>query len=78
MVGSVGFVTKQDASGLIDRMGKDHGADKCAVFMPTTPNPTSGYFVYVAQSEIVELSMSVEDSIKVLMSAGVVSPGTKG
>jgi uncharacterized membrane protein len=41
----------------------------CAVFVPTTPNPTSGYLIYVNRKEIRELDISVDDSIKVLMSA---------
>ena len=71
---ALAFVTKKDAAGLKNAKGVDIGAGKSAVFIPTTPNPTSGYFVYLDKKEVIELSMSVEDSIKVLMSAGVVSP----
>jgi uncharacterized membrane protein len=45
-----------------------------AVFMPCTPNPTTGYLVYVPRSEIIPLSMSVEDAAKLVISAGMVAP----
>lgn len=71
---ALGFMTKEDASGLYDEDGNDVGEGKSTIFLPTTPNPTSGYYVYVDTKDIIKLSMSVENSIKVLMSAGVVSP----
>jgi len=45
-----------------------------AVFMPTTPNPTTGFLMYVRKSEVIELSMSIEDGAKLLISAGLISP----
>lgn len=45
-----------------------------AVFMPCTPNPTTGYLVYVPKSEIIPLSMSVEEAAKLVISAGLVAP----
>jgi uncharacterized membrane protein len=44
-------------------------------FVPTTPNPTSGFFLLVPESEIHEVDLSVEDAFKLIMSAGLVSPG---
>ncbi|OOG25605.1 hypothetical protein B1C78_06475 [Thioalkalivibrio denitrificans] len=44
------------------------------VFVPTTPNPTSGFVIMVPRDEVVELDMSVEDGLKFVMSLGVVSP----
>jgi len=44
------------------------------VFVPTTPNPTSGLIVFVDRAEIIELSMSVEDALKMIISLGVVVP----
>jgi len=44
------------------------------VFVPTTPNPTSGVFVVVPESELIDLQMSVEDGMKLIVSGGVVSP----
>ncbi|CAG0968923.1 hypothetical protein MYXO_01184 [Myxococcaceae bacterium] len=44
------------------------------VFVPTTPNPTSGYYVLAPESELIPLSMSVEDAFKLVMSGGIVTP----
>jgi uncharacterized membrane protein len=43
-------------------------------FLPTTPNPTSGFYLLVPEDEIVEANMSVEDAFKLVMSAGLVAP----
>lgn len=76
---AIGFVTLDNVKGLFTKEGEDIGQGKIAVFLPTTPNPTSGYFLYVNKDEVIEVDLSVEESIKVLMSAGVVSPdGLKG
>lgn len=45
-----------------------------SVFLPTTPNPTSGFLLYVPRSELVILDMSVEDAAKLIISAGLVYP----
>lgn len=74
---AIGFITRESDIHLFDREGKDHGEGMCSIFVPTTPNPTSGYFIYVKQTDIIRLAMSVEESIKVLMSAGVVSSRKK-
>jgi len=44
------------------------------VFIPTTPNPTSGFFIMVPTSEVVELDMSVDEGLKMIISGGVVVP----
>ena len=44
------------------------------VFIPTTPNPTSGFLIFVPRSEVIELNMSVEDAIKFIISGGIVNP----
>ncbi|MFQ5455739.1 MAG: DUF502 domain-containing protein [Nitrospirota bacterium] len=44
------------------------------VYVPTTPNPTSGYFLLVPESEIIPLSMSVEDGMKMIISGGMFTP----
>lgn len=43
-------------------------------FLPTTPNPTSGFYLLVPDDEIIEVSLSVEEAFKLIMSAGLVSP----
>jgi uncharacterized membrane protein len=48
-----------------------------AVFMPCTPNPTTGFLMYVPKSEIVMLDMTIEDGAKLIVSAGLVTPETK-
>ncbi|MBU1173978.1 MAG: DUF502 domain-containing protein [Alphaproteobacteria bacterium] len=53
---------------------KVDGEQIMSVFLPTTPNPTSGFLLYVPRSEIVILDMSIEDAAKLIVSAGLVSP----
>ena len=50
-------------------------ADCLSIYVPTTPNPTGGYFVIVRRSDVVELDMSVDEALKYIISMGVVSPG---
>ena len=47
------------------------------VFVPTTPNPTSGFYVLVPEDEIITLDMSVEDAFKLIMSGGILSPSER-
>jgi uncharacterized membrane protein len=44
------------------------------VFLPCTPNPTTGFFFYLPRREVIELTMSVDDAAKLVMSAGVIQP----
>ena len=46
-----------------------------SIFIPTTPNPATGWYAIVNEDEVVELPMSVEDAFKVIISGGIVSPG---
>lgn len=48
-----------------------------SVFLPTTPNPTSGFLLFVPKSEVIMLDMSVEDAAKLVISAGLVYPSDK-
>lgn len=50
------------------------GHDFIGVFVPTTPNPTSGFLMYVDSSEVVRLNMTVEEGAKMILSAGLVVP----
>ena len=45
-----------------------------SVFLPCTPNPTTGFFFYLRRSEVIEIGVSVEDAAKLLMSAGMIQP----
>jgi uncharacterized membrane protein len=49
--------------------------DRISVFVPTTPNPTSGYFLIVTRSDVIELDMNVDEALKYVISMGVASPG---
>lgn len=57
---------------VVDRMQRDEMILSC--FLPTTPNPTSGYLLFVPRSEVIILDMSTEDAAKMIISAGLVSP----
>jgi len=50
------------------------GAEVTAVFVPTTPNPTSGFILLVAKEDVVELEMTVDEALKMIISLGVVVP----
>ena len=50
------------------------GKDVINLFVPTTPNPTSGFFVMIPKKDAFELQMSVEEAFKLVISAGVVTP----
>lgn len=67
---ALGFLTA-DASGEIERAMSE---DAVAVFLPTTPNPTSGYLMFFPRSQVTLLSMSVEDGFKLVISGGAVTP----
>jgi len=54
------------------------GNDMLTVFVPTTPNPTSGYIVLVEKQNMIELSTSVDDALKYIISLGVVHPKVRG
>ena len=45
-----------------------------SVFIPTTPNPTSGYLLYVPENQLIPLDIGIEDAMKLIISAGTVSP----
>ena len=47
-----------------------------SVFIPTTPNPTTGWYAVVPENEVVNLSMSIEDALKIVVSGGIVAPST--
>jgi uncharacterized membrane protein len=49
-----------------------------SVFLPCAPNPTTGFFFYVPKSRIIEVEMSTEDAATLIMSCGVVQPGSDG
>lgn len=70
-VWTIGFVT-----GVPGGDAANHLPDDClSVYVPTTPNPTGGYFVMLRKSDCVELKMNVDEALKYVVSMGVVIPG---
>ncbi|MGY6707546.1 MAG: DUF502 domain-containing protein [Rhizobiaceae bacterium] len=63
-----------ETGGEVQAKVGDQAGQTVAVFLPTTPNPTSGFLLFVPKSDIIELSMSVEEGAKLVISAGLVSP----
>ncbi|SLN60371.1 DUF502 domain-containing protein [Roseisalinus antarcticus] len=51
--------------------------DMLSVFVPTTPNPTSGFLLFFPRSDVVELDMTIEEAAKLVISAGLVYPGSR-
>jgi len=70
---SLAFQTGAGAGEISRKTGKNIAN----VFIPTTPNPTSGFFLMVPHEDVIELDMSVDDGLKMLLSVGVVIPESK-
>ena len=71
-VWTIAFVTGTPGHEVVTHLG---GGDYLGVYVPTTPNPTGGYFVMLKRSDCIELKMSVDDALKYIVSMGVVVPG---
>jgi uncharacterized membrane protein len=69
-VWTIGFVTGAPGGDVANYLVGDY----LSVYVPTTPNPTGGYFVMLRKSDCVELKMSVDEALKYVISMGVVSP----
>lgn len=69
---SLGFVTGETSGEVARRTAG--GEPMVNVFVPTTPNPTSGFLMFVPKSDLIYLDMSVEDGLKKLVSIGLVVP----
>jgi uncharacterized membrane protein len=68
---TIAFMTGTPSGELVNRLPGEH----VSVYVPTTPNPTSGYFLLLPKSRTQELDMSVDDALKYIVSMGVVGPG---
>jgi len=68
---SLSFQTSQNLGEIQGKTGED----LVCVFVPTTPNPTSGLILMVPEQDVIELDMGVEDALKMVISLGVVVPG---
>jgi uncharacterized membrane protein len=71
-VWTIGFVTGTPGGDVTNYL---RGEEFVSVYVPTTPNPTGGYFVMLRKSDCIELKMSVDDALKYVVSMGVVAPG---
>jgi len=70
---TIGFLTGTPGGDVVNHLPPD-----ClSVYVPTTPNPTGGYFVIVPRSKVIELDMSVDQALKYIISMGVVPPAPK-
>jgi len=67
---TVAFLTGQPGGAVAAHLGGDF----VSVYVPTTPNPTSGFFLMMPRSEVIELDMSVDEALKYIISMGVVPP----
>jgi uncharacterized membrane protein len=70
---AIGFISTS-ARGEVNAKAES-GSDLLSVFVPTTPNPTSGFLLFFPKEDVIELDMSVEDAAKLVISAGLVYPG---
>ncbi|ORE86324.1 hypothetical protein ATO7_13543 [Oceanococcus atlanticus] len=66
---TLAFQTADPARSVSDKAG-----DVVTVYVPTTPNPTSGFVVFLPRADVQELDMSIEDALQLIMTLGVVTP----
>jgi uncharacterized membrane protein len=71
---TIAFLTGTPADSVSDHLRGDF----VSIYVPTTPNPTGGYFVMVPREAIRELDMSVDEALKYIISMGVVAPRRRG
>jgi len=70
---SIAFITGESSGQLEQSVPRSF-----TVFVPTTPNPTSGYLIVVPEAETIPLNWSVDEAFRVIISAGVIMPGEEG
>jgi uncharacterized membrane protein len=68
---TIAFVTGMPGGDVANHLKGDY----LSIYVPTTPNPTGGYFVMVPRANVVELDMSVDEALKYIISMGVATPG---
>ena len=67
---TIAFMTGQPGGDVANHLKGDY----ISIYVPTTPNPTSGFFLMMPRSDVIELDMSVDEALKYIISMGVVSP----
>jgi uncharacterized membrane protein len=70
---TIAFLTGQPSGEVAGHLRGNY----LSVYIPTTPNPTSGFFLMIPKSDVIELDMSVDEALKYIISMGVVPPGTQ-
>ncbi len=70
---TIAFLTGTPGGDVVNHL---HG-EYVSVYVPTTPNPTGGYFLMMPKAEVIELDMSVDEALKYIISMGVVAPANK-
>ena len=70
---TIAFLTGQPGGDVVNHLKGDY----VSVYVPTTPNPTSGFFLMMPTRDVVELDMSVDEALKYIISMGVVAPPAK-
>ncbi len=71
---TIAFLTGTPGGDIVNHLKGEY----VSVYVPTTPNPTGGYFVMIPRSAVVELDMSVDEALKYIISMGVAAPGGTG
>ncbi|RBI77303.1 hypothetical protein DQW77_02440 [Roseovarius sp. TE539] len=69
---AIGFISTRAKGEVTNRA--ETGGELLSVFVPTTPNPTSGFLLFFPREDVIELDMSVEEAAKLVISAGLVYP----
>lgn len=72
---AVGFISTTARGEVSERA--ETGGELLSVFIPTTPNPTSGFLLFFPREDVIELEMTVEEAAKLVISAGLVYPNGK-
>ena len=67
---TIAFLTGQPGGDAANHLRGDY----VSVYVPTTPNPTSGFFLMMPREDVIELDMSVDEALKYIISMGVVAP----
>jgi uncharacterized membrane protein len=70
---TIAFVTGTPGGDVANHLQGDY----VSVFVPTTPNPTGGYFLMMPKADVIELEMTVDEALKYIISMGVVAPANK-
>jgi uncharacterized membrane protein len=70
---TIAFMTGAPGGDVVNHLQGDY----ISIYVPTTPNPTGGYFVMMPRESVIELDMSVDEALKYIISMGVVAPGSR-